>query len=295
MRLSIAAAAACLASAHAFKDTSPFLLFASSQLPSALQNQQSQQLQSASNVLNTAKKILGKCDQDIYYFVHQLDVNAAQLSSNAPPHLTKALSDSDARGRYSVSEVIDFDREHFDQLVDYVETQCKATAVGQNPSGIHSALESREDNSPLYAKWNFGALPKLASERKTELANNDAELNTYLKDLPKDYKYTVIYTTSPPSTSVHDDLVYEPAFDEAVHMDLKRQLLGREGEGASPRDTRPLFEKYQFFTPGLFMGILVSLLLLSILGVGISAISSLQVSYKAFDKENGPAAQKKQQ
>lgn len=43
------------------------------------------------------------------------------------------------------------------------------------------------------------------------------------------------------------------------------------------------------------MGFLVSLVLFSILYVAISAVSSLQVSYAAFDKEMGPAAQKKQQ
>lgn len=43
------------------------------------------------------------------------------------------------------------------------------------------------------------------------------------------------------------------------------------------------------------MGLIVGLLLFSILYVGISAVSSLQVSYAAFDKEMGPAAQKKQQ
>jgi hypothetical protein len=42
------------------------------------------------------------------------------------------------------------------------------------------------------------------------------------------------------------------------------------------------------------MGLGVSFLLLSILGVGISALASLQVSYAAFDKEMGPTAQKKQ-
>lgn len=43
------------------------------------------------------------------------------------------------------------------------------------------------------------------------------------------------------------------------------------------------------------MGLLVAVILLSILSVGLRAISSLQVSYAAFDKEMGPAAQKKQQ
>jgi Na+-transporting methylmalonyl-CoA/oxaloacetate decarboxylase gamma subunit len=43
------------------------------------------------------------------------------------------------------------------------------------------------------------------------------------------------------------------------------------------------------------MGLVVVVILLSILSVGLRAISSLQVSYAAFDKEMGPAAQKKQQ
>ncbi len=39
------------------------------------------------------------------------------------------------------------------------------------------------------------------------------------------------------------------------------------------------------------MGLLVGILLLSILYVGLSGLSSLQVSYAAFDKEMGPKAQ----
>lgn len=43
------------------------------------------------------------------------------------------------------------------------------------------------------------------------------------------------------------------------------------------------------------MGLFVTLILLSILAVGMNAISSLQVSYGAFEKEMGPNAQKKAQ
>lgn len=42
------------------------------------------------------------------------------------------------------------------------------------------------------------------------------------------------------------------------------------------------------------MGLIVSIVLLSILGVGIKALASLEVSYGSFEKEMGPAAQKKQ-
>lgn len=55
----------------------------------------------------------------------------------------------------------------------------------------------------------------------------------------------------------------------------------------------PLFVKYQFFTPGIFMGLVAVLLMLAILYVGLSAVSSLEIPYGAFDKEMGPAAQKK--
>lgn len=43
------------------------------------------------------------------------------------------------------------------------------------------------------------------------------------------------------------------------------------------------------------MGLVTTIILLSMLSVALKAISSLQVSYVAFDKEMGPAAQKKQQ
>lgn len=42
------------------------------------------------------------------------------------------------------------------------------------------------------------------------------------------------------------------------------------------------------------MGIIVTLVLISILGVGIRALASLEVSYGAFEKDMGPAGQKRQ-
>lgn len=43
------------------------------------------------------------------------------------------------------------------------------------------------------------------------------------------------------------------------------------------------------------MAIVVTVILLSTLGVGIKALSSLEVSYGAFEKETGPTTQKKLQ
>jgi len=41
------------------------------------------------------------------------------------------------------------------------------------------------------------------------------------------------------------------------------------------------------------MGLIVAIIMFMILNVGLAAVSSLQVSYGAFDKEMGPAAQRK--
>ena len=103
-------------------------------------------------------------------------------------------------------------------------------------------------------------------------------------------------------------------FANSEHIELKRDLNGhiRDVDNSS----LPLFETYQFLSPGefvhilyplridramltsisaLFMGGLVSLVLLFILYIGVSAIAGLEVSYMAFSKEMGPGAQKKQQ
>ena len=97
------------------------------------------------------------------------------------------------------------------------------------------------------------------------------------------------------------------------HLELKRDV------GAHDQATKnvtlvdgPLFERYQYLTPGsscslisilprltialgIFMGLLVMLFLGSIMYVAVNAVASLQVTYAAFDKETGPSQQKKQQ
>lgn len=83
----------------------------------------------------------------------------------------------------------------------------------------------------------------------------------------------------------------ETAFPE-MQMELKRDL---ESHAKRMNSTEGgLFEKYQYFTPGIFMGFAAIIPLFLILLVGIRALTSLEVSYFAFSKEMGPNAQKKQ-
>lgn len=75
----------------------------------------------------------------------------------------------------------------------------------------------------------------------------DLTLAQRLEDTTVGNSYTVVFLSSA------GEPAYEIEFDETVRMDLKRHVRGsplprRADDGE--RDTRPLFEKYQFFTPG---------------------------------------------
>ncbi|KAL8900793.1 MAG: hypothetical protein Q9207_005514 [Kuettlingeria erythrocarpa] len=95
----------------------------------------------------------------------------------------------------------------------------------------------------------------------------------------------------------------DTSFSSQTHMELKRDMLAHtereNGSSAAGGNVTlvdgPLFERYAFLSPGIFMGLLIALPLFLILYVGVSGVASLQVSYAAFDREMGPAAQKKGQ
>jgi len=118
--------------------------------------------------------------------------------------------------------------------------------------------------------------------------------------------YTVLYTAGSRTEEV---LGYTPEFLDSMRTELKRQVHATR-KNNSDFDKLPLFEKYQFFSPGtcgnvyfelglysddiptaIFMGLFAVLILVSILYIGVSAVGSLKVPYGAFEKEMGPSAQ----
>lgn len=126
--------------------------------------------------------------------------------------------------------------------------------------------------------------------------------------------YTLLYTTSPysqnadaaaaarPSKFEHESYHVEPSFHQSqANMELKRDFSpsGDNSKRASDdgEDTQvtlpdgPLFERYQFLSPGIFMGLIVVLIFVTVVSVGINGVGSLLVSYQAFDRDTGPAAQ----
>ncbi|KAI1367409.1 ER protein BIG1 [Xylaria arbuscula] len=274
MRLSVAAAVAGLcASSHAFSDSSPFILYSTAKL-SKPTNQG--QLQSSAQVIETTKQLLSSCPTNRYLFISQPNLNAAHLSSVAVvPKLTESIND--ATSSYSIAEVAgEFDVR---SIATYVRETCE---LPQSSINVVELLP----------------LPSSAAGSETAVKEHDDEVGMILEQYATSTgeSFTVVYTggarTEKPQT-------YTAEFTDsgAGHTELKRQLHDVRGIRRQENNNTklPLFEKYQYFTPGIFMGLIALVVLMSILYGGISALASLQVSYGAFDKEMGPAAQKKQQ
>ncbi|TGJ86156.1 hypothetical protein E0Z10_g2573 [Xylaria hypoxylon] len=274
MRLSAAAAIAGLcASSHAFSDSSPFILFSTAKLSKPTSQDQ---LQSSSKVLESTKQLLSSCPTNRYLFISQPNLNAGHLSSKAAvPKLSDTLSH--AASSYSVAEVAgELDVR---SIAAYIRETCELPA---------SAINVIE----------LLPLPSSVAGSVKALKENDDELSMVLEQYKTsaDGSYTVVYTGGP-RTEKPQTYTAEFTDNGAGHSELKRQLHDVNAIRRQEKSARnlPLFEKYQYFTPGIFMGLIALIILMSILYAGVSALASLQVSYGAFDKENGPAAQKKQQ
>ncbi|KAI0408170.1 ER protein BIG1 [Xylaria palmicola] len=274
MRLSVATAiAGFCASAHAFSDSSPFVLFSTAKLAESISRDQ---LQSGSKLLESTKQLLSSCPTSHYILVSQPNLNAAHLSSKAAvPNLSDSLSR--AASSYSVAEVAgEFD---MSSVAAYIRETCEI------PSSAVDVIE-------------LPPVPSSSAESAKMLKNNDEKLGLILEHYRASAgnSYTVIYAGAP-RAEMAQTYTAEFAESSAGHSELKRQLHDVNGVRRQEKSDRklPLFAKYQFFTPGIFMSLVVLVILMSILYAGISALASLQVSYGAFDKEMGPAAQKKQQ
>ncbi|KAJ2985683.1 hypothetical protein NUW58_g5403 [Xylaria curta] len=266
MRLSVTAAlAGFCASAHAFSDSSPFILFSTAKLAKPTSQDQ---LQSSSRVLESTKHILSSCPTNHYLLISQPNLNAGHLSSkSAVPKLSEFLSY--AASSYSVAEVAgEFDVR---SVGAYIRETCQLPRSAVDVIELSPVPSSAAENDELGL---------LLEQYKASAGNS----------------YTVIYAGGA-RTEVPQTYTAEFTDSGAGHSELKRQLHGANGLRRQEKSDKklPLFEKYQYFTPGIFMSLIVLIILMSILYAGISALASLQVSYGAFDKEMGPAAQKKQQ
>ncbi|KAH7362496.1 BIG/ATPase V1 complex, subunit S1 [Plectosphaerella cucumerina] len=273
MRLSPSSGLLALAAtANAFADTSPFVYLSTEQFDAPANDAQ---LQTGRQVVTSIKSILESCPNDHYQIVSQPNAAAADIrtaSGCGVPNLCKAVEDSRVKGTFSVAEVVGQIDRH--ELEEYIQAVC-----------------AKKGKTVTVSETKLPALS--TKDHAAQLADNDYLLRGAIEEAQSSKSYSVLYLTSPGESAT-----YEADFGNSMSDELKRLrarvVPGRRAENGTEKDTRPLFEKYQFFTPGIFHGLLAVFFLFSVLFVGIRALASLEVSYGAFDKEMAPAAQKKQ-
>ncbi|KAJ5825963.1 hypothetical protein N7474_003101 [Penicillium riverlandense] len=265
------------ATADAFRDTSPFFLASTSEV---LAN--SAYIKSGASLLDTLSTSLSSCPSDYYVVVNQPGVHSSDFSTrkSAPRLGAKMLGkDKAIRSKMTVNEVAGLLEAK--DVSEFLETKCKAkmTAIDGSSGSYPSSFEQ----GPRIISVDFPML-SLGSDRAQQLSDN---VHHPLCHLPREF---------PESDSVVYDSG-EGSYQDALHMDLKRDYSSWSSNADSSDDSgsRGLFEKYQYFTPGIFMGFMASFLCLIILYIGVSALSSLQVPYAAFEKDTSSSVQKKQQ
>jgi hypothetical protein len=240
---------------------------------------------------------MSSCPTNHYFFVSQPNVHADDLrgpSGCQSPHLCRALEDDKIQGKLIVAETLG--SMTFDDFGDYIRTTCmkkgKHATVQEHQlktlptsGGISARKEVLGDNGELFLTVCNGVF-------MLTIYLPDYELGRLFDKVQADGDYTVVYFSNP-----HDFKVYEAEFDDPMQIELKRRTVDSQQiqRRKNATDNRPLFAKYQFFTPGIFMAFVALFIVMSIAYIGIAALSSLQVSYGAFEKDMGPTAQKKQQ
>ena len=151
------------------------------------------------------------------------------------------------------------------------ETQLRSFADTWHRTAGSFAIS--EDTKPRVINLDFPALPS-GNGRSQKLIENGTEVITFyyntrkltlpdaflasVLDLLSSNKFTVIYTTTPPNaarqaTSAEaESYELDAQFHAPVHMELKRDYSNhkRASDGNITLPDGPLFERYQYLTPG---------------------------------------------
>lgn len=155
-----------------------------------------------------------------------------------------------------------------DDVIAHIAHQCNAKIERVDASTMSHPIYESDEKRVIAV--TFPTLPLSSEQRKVALNDNDAFLHSLLRSFPT-RDYNLLYLSTPPPAS--------PASFRRAHVALA-DLLPQKSSNSS---TGGLFSHYQFFTPGIFMGYMVLLILVPVLIIGLQALNSLQISYKAFD------------
>ncbi|KAG5368920.1 Protein BIG1 [Yarrowia sp. C11] len=271
--------AGLVAPALAFTNSSPHVILSSvASLDSALSSslQQASSSRDFDDLVNQA--IVG-CPADTYIFVSQPGLHASDFEdASLTPFLHRVVGN--AKSSFVSNHVFsDTERQLPQDALMYLEETCGADQV--TVDGHSGKFDTYVDTKPRILQVQLDELTSETGEdREAILKAHDNVLQAVLGKLPSP-NYVLVYVSSPSQHLVEEQEEYEFT-----------QQHTREESDEKVKDN--LFQKYQFFSPGIFMAIIVSLLLVSVMLFALNWIGSLQISYGAFEKDPELVRQKKQ-
>lgn len=245
--LALLAAITITSTNAALSGTSPFFLLStekSQQLPS-------QQLITASHLEDNLISALSKCDSTTYFFVSYpgLDTSIVRRN-NAMPKLQKRLKSTDYESVVQIPEVL-----------GETDIARVAHSVSQNCRIEEYNLPDGKPGSKKKAIFGPTTLPSLTTfdpaKRLEALQSEDYMFDTHIRNLVANHTSHTIVLVGVPSSekeTYHWEQENEPPFESGMHTDLKRDVetgfKKRQQKSTNPQDGLPLFEKYQFLSPG---------------------------------------------
>ncbi|KAI9483239.1 MAG: hypothetical protein EXX96DRAFT_477491 [Benjaminiella poitrasii] len=207
------------------------------------------------------------CSAKVIALVNQPEIHSNDFSrsgfEDAFSQLKEQASQADSRAQIEyITEGV-----NMEQLAKSIAAQCDSAVSILDPNTV-SSEDIIEQNEPVVALLSLSP----ANEDVNTLKTNDDLLGQFIKVVQDKVQddYAVIYTSS-----------YAKSLNE-------KSTLNRRSAPVPVNDKLPIFEKYQLFTPGVFMVLGVVFLFLFIAGTGITWLVGIQtpVRFEGKPKKN---------
>ncbi|KAL1935252.1 hypothetical protein VTP01DRAFT_4392 [Rhizomucor pusillus] len=189
------------------------------------------------------------CGANVIAVIDQPGVHLNDFSS---PEYDEAFTALKSYHRNAVSTTqLDYvaDGVNIDQIVSTLSNKCSISSVSRIQDPTMMAIQEHH---------TIAVLELGTAKDASELQKNDEKVDQFMKNIQEnaDGDYVVIYTSSSPKKTL-----------------TKRHILERR---APVNDNAPIFEKYQLFTPGVFMAIAVGFIFVTITSIGVTWLSGIQ-------------------
>ena len=215
-------------------------------------------------------------------FAVQPSVHASDLAGERSPLLRKLVRDAKTKmvvpyghGDVDVVEMARQVAEKCGVREEAIERIAGATMthpVYDDASDDEAEVSDREGRILIV---DLPTLPVSHDERQLTIGDNEHFLNSLLKSLPK-REYNLIYVSTPAPAAPGSYRRSHPTVNAGSPLLAEKRAKNGTASGG-------LFSRYQYFTPGIFMGYMAMLILVPVLIIGLQALNSLQISYRAFD------------